>query len=167
LDHREEADVRNTVFALALLTLVWSVLREDFTLPTVFTGLAIGGACIWFCHKFIPLPKTSGIRYSRLVIYYFYLIFQVYLAGIGVIRLLITGAGVDIVRVNTRIGNVLLRTILVNSITLIPGSVSLELEGDLITVLWLTKRGAPPPSGLPPEQKLLVKLERVLGKAEG
>jgi len=60
---------------------------------------------------------------------------QIYVGGIAVIRIILLGAHVEIVKVDTLIRNKVLRTILVNSITLVPGSISLDLKDNIITVL--------------------------------
>jgi multicomponent Na+:H+ antiporter subunit E len=152
------------IFATALLTLVWVILRESLTPRTILTGMAVSVCCLYFCHRFLPIPKTSGIRFFRLIIYLLYLIGQVYISGAAVIKLIFTGAAVEVVQVRTKITNTLLKTLLVNSITLIPGSVSLELQDDIITVLWLVKKSAE--KRMNPDEALLHKLERMLKKAE-
>jgi multicomponent Na+:H+ antiporter subunit E len=157
--------MKSTVFGVTLLTVIWIVLRENLSVQTALTGLLASAACIYFCHRFLPLPKTSDIRLIRLLVYFLFLIGQVYIAGISVIRILLTGSGVRVVDVKTGITNPLLRTILVNSITLIPGSVSLELEDCTITVLWLVKREQDHTDKA--TELLLHKLERMLRKAEG
>jgi multicomponent Na+:H+ antiporter subunit E len=56
------------------------------------------------------------------------------------VGIVFSGAQVRVVEVKTPLRNRFLRTILANSITLVPGSVTLDLKGDKITVLWLTKK---------------------------
>jgi multicomponent Na+:H+ antiporter subunit E len=86
-------------------------------------------------------------------------------SGFHVIKLIIKGPQADIVTVNTQIKAEVLRIILVDSITLTPGSILLELNDDKVTLLWIREKNAP--SG--PEaadKQLKQKLERRLLKAQ-
>jgi len=62
----------------------------------------------------------------------------VYLSGFNAIKLIITGADAGTIEVKTQLSSGFLRTLLANSITLTPGTVSLDLNNDTITVLLLT-----------------------------
>ena len=76
--------------------------------------------------------------------YPFYLIGQIYLAGFSAIKLILSQPKVDIVQVKTSVTNEFLKVILANSITLIPGTVSLDLKDETITVLWLREKTSGP-----------------------
>ena len=115
------------------------VLRESYSLFTVISGVVIGVVCLIFYRIFFPLPKTAPIKPLRLILYLIYLFGQVYIAGFKVIGIVFTTAHVKVVEIKTKISDKLLRTILVNSITLVPGSISLDLDEDKITVLWIRK----------------------------
>ena len=157
---------KNTIIMIILLTAVWVILRETITLVTIAVGLVLSTFCVLVSRRMIPIAKTGSIKPLRLIVYLFFLLVQVYLGGLAVIKVILFGAHVEIVEIKTKISNNLLRSILVNSITLVPGSVSLDLNEDAITVLWLTRRtDAPPDVGLADEQ-LKGKLERMLIKAQ-
>ena len=157
---------KNSVYATLLLALVWIILRESFSVSTVVTGFAISTGCLFLCHRLLPLPSTAHFNPIRLVIYLFYLLGQVYIAGLSAIRIILTDAHVEIVRVRTRISDKFLRTVLVNSITLVPGSVSLDLQEDEITVLWLLKKGSTAQEIDNADELIKGKLERMLLKAQ-
>jgi len=65
-----------------------------------------------------------------------------YIAAIATVRLVIKGAKTEIVEVETEIKNEFLRVMLANSITLVPGSVTLDIKDNLLTVLLLTDKNA-------------------------
>jgi multisubunit Na+/H+ antiporter MnhE subunit len=157
---------RRSVSAIVLLTAIWMILRENFTAATVLSGIGVSMACVYFCHRFLPLPDMSGIKIYKLAGYLLFLLVQVYIAGFNALKLLFKGSRVNIVQVKTKISHILLRTILVNSVTLIPGSVSMELTDDVITVLWLLDKSADAEYTNNAEKILLYKLEKWLGKAE-
>jgi len=142
------------------------ILRESLSAMTALTGIIVGGCCVYLARRIIPLEKIEGASIFRLFIYLFFLLGQIYLGGIATIRLILFGADVEIVKIRTKIQNSLLKTVLVNSITLVPGSIALDLDEDIITVLWLTKKTEGPPDPEKADAVLKDKLERMLLKAQ-
>ena len=157
---------RNSIYAAVLLAAVWVILRESVTVWTVTGGIVIGGGCVYLCAKLLPSSKMPVINPFRFTLYLLFLLGEVYLAGFSAIKLIIKGAEVEIVEMKTKVSSPFLRTILVNSITLVPGSVSLDLNGDMITVLWLKKKTADPHYIHYADELIKGKLERMLLKAE-
>jgi len=149
-----------------LLTAIWIVLRESFSIASVGAGVVVSVCCVMFSRRFIPLSKTENIRPFRLFVYLFYLLGQIYIGGVTAIGAVLFGAHVEIVEIKTHIRNNVLRTVLVNSITLVPGSVSLGLKDDTITVLWLVSKKNGPPDIDNADELLKGKLERMLLKAQ-
>ena len=157
--------ISNVLTALAL-AFVWILLREDFTTVTIVSGLVFGTVAMLFCKKALPLGKVDNVRFSKLATYPLFLLGQVYLAGFHVIKLIFTGADAEIIQVKTNIENEFLRIVLVDSVTLTPGSVLIELNGNEFTLLWLKRKGD---NSLTPEQRdyaLKGKLEEQLLKAQ-
>ena len=128
---------RNVIYALVGLAVLWVILVEEFSLVSIIGGVLIGGGCLYFARKMIPLKKVEGVNFLKLILYPFYLIGEIYWVGFLVIRMILTGARVDIVDVKTKLKCDVLKTILLNSITLTPGSIPLDLKDDTITVLNL------------------------------
>ena len=129
---------RNTVWTILLLTVIWVILSESLTVFSVLTGIGISVLCTYFCYRFLPFPRITNINFFRLALFPFYLIGEVYLSAFNAIKLILTGANVDAIEIKTQISSNFLRTLLANSITLTPCTVSLELNDDTITVLMLT-----------------------------
>jgi len=122
------------------LTTIWIILIERATLYTIGAGLAVSVVCVFFSGKFLPMEKLAGINYFRFILYIFYLIVQMYISAISAVKLVIKGARTEIVEVSTEIKNEFLRVMLANSITLVPGSVTLDIKDDRLTVLLLTDK---------------------------
>lgn len=129
--------LKESVFSVVVLVFGWMILREQFSLWTLLVGIVLGIGCIWFYHKYLPARGGSGLNMLRFGVYLFYLVGQIYIAGIFVLKVILTGAKVDIVRVKTQLTNESLRVVLANSITLTPGSILLDLKDDTLTLLWL------------------------------
>jgi len=160
---------KNLFYSILLLTIVWIILREEVTVFTIMTGIFASAASMFFCYKFLPMSKTPTIRLFRLIAYLLFLIAEIYKAGFFAIKIILTGARVDIVELKTELKSTFLRTLLVNSITIVPGSVSLDLTEDRITVLWLrqNKVGTDVTETTEsPDELLKGSLERMLLKVE-
>ena len=157
---------KNSVYLIILLTLVWVVLCEELSPVTVATGIVISAGCAYFCRKYLPLSVVTGVNFLKLSMYPFYLIGQIYLSGFDAIKMILTGASVSVVKIETSLTNNLLRVILANSITLTPGTVSLELKNEKITVLRLTKRRKTPESARDVGEDIKGRLEKMLLKAQ-
>jgi len=156
---------RGDAYLAVLLAAVWVVLCGDLSLTNVVTGVLVGFACMYFCHKFIPLNVIS-VDFFKLVTYPFYLVGQVYVAGFAATKIILTGASVGIVEVKTKITDNFLKVVLVNSITLIPGSVTLDLQGDTITILWLRGKADDPQDTVAADKLLKSELEKKLLRAQ-
>ena len=157
---------RTTICIILILTVLWIVLRENVSIPTVASGIAISAACLFFCRKFLPFSKIKNLKLLRLCLYPFYVIGQIYLAGFKTIKMIITGADADIIEIKTRLSDIFLQTILSNTITLIPGSISLELKDNAITVLWLKDKSKDLQHAQNTGESIKGKLERILLKIE-
>jgi len=155
------------IVRIALLTLVWIVLRENFSTIDVIIGVVIAIGCITYSQKFLPIKKTGNIKAYKLIFYLIYVLGQIYLAGFVVLMRIITGnARSDIVMTHTFLNDESLRVILADSITLTPGSILLDLTDTFITVVILVDKDAPSPL---PEPDSMVKgqLEKKLFRVEG
>jgi multisubunit Na+/H+ antiporter MnhE subunit len=87
-------------------------------------------------------------------------------SGWEVIKMMLTGCRIDVVNVKTPLKSDTLRFLLGDSITLIPGSVLLEIEEDRLTVLWIIPSKTPHLNEEETEEMMKGKLERRLGSAQ-
>ena len=159
---------KNGMLMTLSLTLLWIILQESFYIFTILMGVVLSVVCVFICTKLLPLKKIANIKAGKLVAYIFYLIGQIYLAGFNVIKIIFTGAEVDIVDIKTNISNDTLRVILADSITLTPGTILVDMKGECMKVLWLRNRNDPYPEE-PSDLDCAIKgnLESHLTKAQG
>jgi len=158
---------KNTVFIVFGLTLIWLILLEGFTVIKLVTGIAAAVCSVVICSRFLPLPQIAkDINLFRFALYPFYLLAQVYLSAFTAIKLTFTGADVSVFEVKTQLSNSFLRIILANSITLTPGSISLEIKDDIITLLWLKGKKESLQDAEKAGNSIKCKLERILKNAE-
>ena len=114
---------------------------EYFT-PFIFvSGLLISIIVVIFTDRFLlkgNYEHSYVIGFGTLLRYGIRLVVEIFLAGIAVIPTIIKGdADVEIVRVETRLKDELLIDILANSITLTPGTVTVDKIGNQLLVLNL------------------------------
>ena len=129
-------------FALLSLfcSLIWCILRESFSLVTVLTGLALGLAAV-LSSRFFLLPKTIEAIPSQKIpgkslLYPFCLLFSIYASGFKIIRMYFQGhTHIGLVKIKTGFVSPFVNYLLANAITLTPGTVTLDMESDELTVL--------------------------------
>lgn len=134
-------DILDNKEIIILLTIIWIVLFEYFT-PLIFaSGLLIAVLVVLFTDRFLlkgNYEHSYVIGFGTLIRYSIRLIVEIYLAGVAVIPTIIKGdADVEIVRVETKLRDELLIDILANSITLTPGTVSVDKIGKQLLILNL------------------------------
>jgi len=135
------------LFSIISLTVIWIVLRENISVFDIIMGVAAGTACLFFAQKFLPDEEVDNVKLYKIITYPFWLLGQIYLSGFFVIRMIIFGARADFVHIDTKLESNILRVILGNSITLVPGSITLDQEGRKYTVVWMRDKGASDPEG--------------------
>ena len=154
------------VTAIVALTFMWIIFSENLSFATAIMGVIFSIICINVSLRLLPLPKIGKINVFRLVILYpIYLIGQIYLTGFSAMKLILMGASTNIVITKTSITNNLLRMFLANAITLTPGTATLNIEEDELTILYLKLKnsedeqdpGEAAKGGL---EKFLIKIQR-------
>lgn len=152
---------------IILLTLIWIILFEYFT-PFIFvSGLFVSIMVVLFTDKFLlkgNYEYSYVIGFGTLLRYGIRLIIEIYVAGVAVIPTIIKGdADVEIVRVETKLKDELLIDILANSITLTPGTVSVDKIGNQLLILNLNAQK----SGEDRRELIPLRLEQILLDYEG
>ena len=154
--------IKRKIPLVAVLTLAWMVLMESYSLFTVASGVFVSGCCVFFSSRFLPLDIIKGVSFGKLAASPFYLLGQIFVSASYVTKIIFVGAKIDIVNIRTKVKNNSVRIMLADSITLTPGSVMLELDGDNMTILWLRERGSPEIDAL--EEQVVA--ENIMGKLE-
>ena len=127
----------NAVYPCLLIAVAWVFLQESFSFATLASALVIGVCSLLVCYRLFPLPKVAGISFLRLGLFILYMFGQIFVAGLTAIKLIVTGARVEVLKTRTSLTNDIARTFLANSITTIPGTITIDLVEDELTVLCL------------------------------
>ncbi len=124
-----------------LLFLFWIILNGRVTLDVVVFGLAISAGLTLFCRKFLGLSKARDREFAseadRLAGYVVHLILEVIKANFAVIRRILTfGDPPDsvLVKFDSEIKGETAKALLANSITLTPGTITVDIDGDVFMV---------------------------------
>ena len=137
-----------TVFLLSLL--FWFLITFRLTLPNLIVGsmaallttLIFGRYFLRNVYKFLQ-PH----RYYWLMIYFFFFIWACIKANLDVAyRVLHPAMPIKpgIVKVKTELKSEFARTILANSITMTPGTISVDIIGDYLYIHWIYVRSEDP-----------------------
>lgn len=145
-----------------LLSFVWIILFEGISVGIVLSGVVLSILVVLFTDRFLlkgNYEHAYMIPIGTLLKYIFQLIYEIYLAGIDVIPAILTGkAKIEIITCQTTLKNELLIDILANSITLTPGTVTVEKKGRMLKVLALN----PPAEDGDPREVIPIRLENTL-----
>ena len=122
---------------LLLFFLVWVVFNGRLTLEIALFGIAVAAAVFAFVCRFMDYSVQKELRFYRLLPafaqYLYYLIKEIILANLGVCRMILTRKEQMepvIVHVHAKLKSETARVILANSITLTPGTVTLNVTDD-------------------------------------
>ncbi len=123
---------------------VWLVLSGHYDLQHILFGVVSVALVVSLNYRMHRVPLAPGeqpgshhIIIHRLIIYLFWLLWQIIQSGLYVAYIVLhpqMPVNPMLVRFKSRQPNVLARVILGNSITLTPGTITLEIDGDEFTV---------------------------------
>ncbi len=129
-----------------LLFILWLILNGRFTadagmLQIVVIGLVVAGVAYWFAHKALGYTLKAELEMLKkapiLVAYLFLLIKEIIVANFQMMKIVL-GKKLDVhpvmVKIKVPLKTNFARVLLANSITLTPGTITAELEGDELTI---------------------------------
>lgn len=151
--------------------LLWIILNGQFTWEIFGVGAVISAALYWFICKFLAYSPGKDWRLLKKLPYIFQyvlvLLKEIIKANVSTIRMVLSyqyEIEPVLVKFRTSLKTPAARVILANSITLTPGTITIALEGDELTVHALDQDFA---RGLDScvFVKLLTKMEQIDGNS--
>lgn len=131
---------------VVLLFILWLLLNGRFAadagmLQIVVVGIAVVGVAYWFAHKALGYTLKAELKMLKkapiLIAYLFLLIKEIIIANFQMMKIVL-GKKLDIhpviVKIKVPLKTEFARVLLANSITLTPGTITAELEGDEFTI---------------------------------
>lgn len=135
-----KSTVRDTVVLFATLMLFWLMLSGTLTTDVLLVGAVVSlliallypnGLSFFTEFRFTPAAIVAGFRYYG---YFFKELFKSNLTLAGIVLSPSLPIAPAIVKVRTKLKSRMGRLMLANSITLTPGTLSVELEGEWLYV---------------------------------
>ena len=134
------------VLTFFLLMSFWLVLSLNLQPASLLIGALFSFLIALFSYDFFIKPD-EGIRGKTirtiwlLLVYVFVLLYEMFLASLDVVYRVITmDINPEVVMIKTDIKSDLGIVLLANSITLTPGTITIDIEGDHLYVHWLYAR---------------------------
>lgn len=156
--------MKSSIILWMVLFSIWLLWSGHYTKMLVTIGAASCVAVVWLCHR-MRVDDEEGIPLRlglRPFVYAVWLVRQIVIANLDVTRRILDRdlpIRPALVSVKSTQKTDLGRVILANSITLTPGTVSVDMVGDSIRVHALTHEGA--------EQDISGEMNRRVSKVEG
>lgn len=129
---------------LILMTaIVWLLLTGTLDKQEVAAGALVIGIVTWLARKRIRI--LNGVRWSfflpgAILVYLGYFAMELVRSNFDLARRILSPSlplRPAVVQVRTELASDLGRMLLANSITLTPGTLTLDVEGDLLTIHWI------------------------------
>ncbi|MBQ3078411.1 MAG: Na+/H+ antiporter subunit E [Clostridia bacterium] len=152
-----------------LLMAFWLILNGRLDFDVIITGVIVSALIFAFACRFTKwsLRKELNvyILIPRGVMYFLTLLWEIACANFSVMKIVATGKTDPYLRtIKTGLKSKAARVVLANSITLTPGTVSVQLVNDRIIVHCLTKDMAEGLTGMRLERMLMKMEAKVYGK---
>ena len=141
-------NVKNIILSFILLLVTWLLLNSKFDIATIGIGVIVSlFISIAVCSK---CEIFSEVNVSPKGILYFFMYFFVFMgalikSNLDVARRVISPSlpiNPGIVEVETKLKSKIGRLVLANSITLTPGTLSIDITDDKIYIHWINVTGA-------------------------
>ncbi|NSW89203.1 MAG: Na+/H+ antiporter subunit E [Firmicutes bacterium] len=127
---------------IIILTIFWIIINEKITPIQIIVGIFLGFLAVIFTEKYLLLgdyKHTYIISPKILIKYLIYLFIEIYMSGFTAIyRILSHKVNVGVIEYESNLDNDFLVCILANSITLTPGTVTIDKKGKKLKILCLS-----------------------------
>lgn len=138
--------MRNLVSLFVLLALLWLALSGVYKPLLIGLGLLSVGFALWISRRMdvIGDENNPGLFSWRLPVYWAWLVWQIALSNLHVARLVFSPGRISpqVMKMPVRQASDAGKVTFANSVTLTPGTVTLALEGDELTVHALDDQAA-------------------------
>jgi len=132
------------LFLTIALFVAWILYTQDLHPASLLTGGALAALAALFAYPvfYESLPQSRLLlRFDLVIVYFLFLLYQNITSSIVLIHRMLAGNyEPGIVRVKTHLRSRMGRTLLANTISLVPGTLSLWMEGPYIFVHWFDKK---------------------------
>ena len=134
--------IKSTLIGIVLLFTIWILLAGNSQQELLFGGITVILLTLLFQKKFLVLEdiKLNPKSISYMVIFFFVFLWELFKANIDVAKRVISPKlpiNPGIVKVKTKLKSPLGRAFLANSITLTPGTLTVEMKDEYFYIHWI------------------------------
>ncbi|MEA3496346.1 MAG: Na+/H+ antiporter subunit E [Bacteroidota bacterium] len=136
-------NIKNISISFVILLIAWFLLNGNFEIVTVISGIVISALlAIVFCKhcNIFSSIKFTPKAFLYFIIYLFVFIGELIKSNLDVARRVLTPSlpiKPGIVEVKTKLKSKIGRLVLANSITLTPGTLTIEMIDDKLFIHWI------------------------------
>jgi len=139
-------DIIAFIIWVIIMTFIYIVLREDVSYATLLTGFGLGVSSLVICLLFFK--KTFIMRYYvKFIPFVWYIVNLVIMIIVSGVKALILGlfsqTTSTLITYKSRLKNDMLITLLANSITLTPGTVTIDKADNTLKFMRLCEKDCP------------------------
>ena len=127
--------------------IIWILLNGNIAIKTVLLGIAFSAILYAFACKFLDFSFKKDVRFIKnsflFIAYGFVLLYNIFIANFKVMKVIIDPkdkAEPDIVHFKTEIKSSFIKALLANAITITPGTITVSIDADDVTVHCLKKK---------------------------
>ena len=128
---------------IAILTTIWIILNGALTWSHIIGGIVCSIIILKFTDKYLlglSFHVKHDFRLFKLLKYIAFMLKEIYMSGFEMIGMILTqNINPAVVDIETDLDNEYQRVLLANSITLTPGTITADLNGNKLKVLWINK----------------------------
>jgi len=134
--------IKSTLIGIVLLFTIWILLAGNSQQELLFGGITVILLTLLFQKKILVLEdiKLNPKSISYMVIFFFVFLWELFKANIDVAKRVISPKlpiNPGIVKVKTKLESPLGRAFLANSITLTPGTLTVEMKDEYFYIHWI------------------------------
>jgi len=135
--------IKSFFWLFFFLIILWLLLTSTFNSQEFLVGIFVCFVIAVITHKFyirIGFPTINFKRFCFFVIYILVLFYEIIKANLDVaLRIIRPSLPINpgVVIIKTRLKSDIAKTILANSITLTPGTFTLDIQGDKLLIHWI------------------------------
>lgn len=135
--------IKGFLWTFFFLVILWLLLSSTFHYQELWVGIVISFIIALFTHESyikIGFPPVNLKRLGFFILYIFILFYEIIKANLDVASRIIRPSlpiNPGVVIIKTKLKSDIAKTILANSITLTPGTFTLDIEGDRLLIHWI------------------------------
>lgn len=138
-------------FVLILLMMVvgfWLILNEDYSIYNIGVGFIIGIFTLFITQLYVvdsEIPDIQLKLVANLLVYLLYVFMQIFVSSFNIVKSIVKNqSNVDRVIIDLPTEYGLINAIICNTITLTPGTITLEMNDKKAEILVLNPEKKPP-----------------------